>query len=178
MLDLRIAHERFGSSSDPSINGHLHYPNAVDRLLNEAAADRIRKYRADYNKNPPNSISFMPAIASTSGRLHREFVRLLFLQAHRETDRFFAASVVQLAHSTSGQFHYRRVAFSSQLKSKIGENILAKAAALRITLNIDGTPLASRSHTHPSHSQTSRLLNSSLSLDISVPRATQCMRGE
>jgi hypothetical protein len=34
----------------------------------------------------------MPAIASTSGRLHSEFVRLLFLQAHRETDRFFVAS--------------------------------------------------------------------------------------
>ncbi len=27
MLDLRIAHERYGSSSDPSINGHLNYPN-------------------------------------------------------------------------------------------------------------------------------------------------------
>jgi hypothetical protein len=41
-------------------------------------------------------VSFMPAIASTSGRLHSEFVRLLFLQAHRETHRFFAASGVQL----------------------------------------------------------------------------------
>jgi hypothetical protein len=38
----------------------------------------------------------MPAIASTSGRLHSEFVRLLFLQDHRETDHFFAASGVQL----------------------------------------------------------------------------------
>jgi hypothetical protein len=28
------------------------------------------------------------AIVSTSGRLHSEFVRLLFLQAHRGTDRF------------------------------------------------------------------------------------------
>jgi hypothetical protein len=26
VLDLRIAHDRFESSSDPSINGHLHYP--------------------------------------------------------------------------------------------------------------------------------------------------------
>ena len=95
----------------------------------------------------------MPDVVSTSGRLHSEFVRLLFLQARRETDRFFEASVVQLAHSTSGQFHYRRAAFSSQLKSKIG-NSLAKPAALRIILNIDGAPLASRSHTHPSHSQT------------------------
>jgi hypothetical protein len=157
VLDLRIAHERFGSSSDPSFNGHLHYRNDVDRSLNEAAADKTRKYCADYNNNPPNAISFMPAIASTSGRLHLEFVRLLFLQAHRETDRFFAASGVQLAQSNSGLFHYRRAAFSSQLKSKIG-NILAKAATPRIILNIDGVPVASRSHIHPSHSQTSRLL--------------------
>jgi hypothetical protein len=91
VLDLRIAHERFGSNSDPSINGHLHYPNDVDRSLNEAASDKIRKYRDDYNNNPPNAISFMLAIASTSWRLHSEFVRLLFLQAHRETDRLFAA---------------------------------------------------------------------------------------
>ena len=32
--DLRIAHERWGSSSDPSINGHLCYPNDIDRSLN------------------------------------------------------------------------------------------------------------------------------------------------
>jgi hypothetical protein len=135
-MDLRIDHERFGSSSDPSINGHLHYPNDVDRSLNEVATDKIRKYRADYNNNPPKSISFIPAIASTSGRLHSEFVRLLFLQAHRETDRLFAASGVQFAQHDRGQFHYRRAAFSVQLKSKC-DNILAKAAALRITLNID-----------------------------------------
>ena len=116
----------------------------------------------------------MPAIASTSGRLHSELVPLLFLQAHRETDRFFAASGVQLEQSDRGQVHIRRSAFSLQLKSRVS-NILAKAAALRITLNIDGAPVASKSHTHPSHSQTSRLLTLSLSLDVPVPRATQCM---
>ena len=26
VLDLHIDHDRFGSSSDPSLNGHLHYP--------------------------------------------------------------------------------------------------------------------------------------------------------
>jgi hypothetical protein len=61
-------------------------------------------------------------------------------------------------------------------KSRVG-NILAKAAALRITLNLDGAPTTSKSHTHSSHSQTSRLLTSSLSLGVPVPRATQCMRG-
>ena len=35
---------------------------------------------------------------------------------------------------TSGQFHFRRAAFSAQLKSKVGL-ALAKAPALRINLN-------------------------------------------
>ncbi len=172
VLDLRIVHERWGSSSDSILNGHLNYPNEIDRPLNEAAADKIRQYRAD--NRPSNATSFMPAVASTSGRIHSEFVRLLFLQAHRETDRFFAASVVQLAEPTSGIFHFRRAAFSSQLKSRVG-NILAKAAALRINLNIDGAPVTSKSHTHPFHSQTSRILSSSLTLGVPFPSATQCM---
>ena len=92
---------------------------------------------------------------TTSGRLHSEFVRLLFLQTHRETDRFFPASGVQLAQPDSGLFHFRRAAFSAQLKAQVGST-LAKAAALRINLNIDGA---------------------SLSLGVLVPRATQCMRG-
>jgi hypothetical protein len=58
----------------------LHYPNDVDRSINEDTTDKIRKYRADYNNNLPNDISFMSTIPSTSGRIHSEFVRLLFLQ--------------------------------------------------------------------------------------------------
>ena len=53
-------------------------------------------------------------------------------------------------------FHFHHTVFSSQLKSKVG-TILAKVVTLRINLNIDGTPIASRSHTHPSHTQNSRL---------------------
>ena len=75
---------------------------------------------ADYNNNHPNSISFMTDIAGTSGSLHSALVRLLFLQAYRETDRFFAASGVQLAQSECDQFHYKSTVFSSQLKSKVG----------------------------------------------------------
>ena len=56
--------------------------------LNEAAADKIRDYRAAYNNRLSNAISFVPAVASTSGHLHFELVRILFLQAHRETDHF------------------------------------------------------------------------------------------
>ena len=135
--------------------------------------DKIRKYRADYNNRSPSAVSFMPVIASTSGRLHSEFVRLLFLQTHRETDRFFATSGVQSAQSTS-VFHFRRAAFLQQLKSKVGLP-LSKTVALHVVLNLDGVSIASKSHTPPSHSQTSRLLTSSLSLGLPVPRPTQCV---
>ena len=61
-----------------------------------------------------------------------------FYKTHRETDRFFAASGVQLVESDRDQFHYKLVVFSSQFKSKV-DNILFKVPTLRITLNIDGT---------------------------------------
>jgi hypothetical protein len=59
VLDLRIAHDRVGSSTDPTLNRHLKYPNNLDQSLNDAAADKIRKYRADYNNRPPSVVSFM-----------------------------------------------------------------------------------------------------------------------
>ena len=99
---------------------------------------------------------------------------LLFLATHRETDRFFAASGVQSAQSNRGTFHIKWAAFLGKLKSKIGSS-LAKPTVLRVNLNIDGAPITSRSHTHPSHSQESRLLASSLSLGVPVPRTTECM---
>jgi hypothetical protein len=80
----------------------------------------LTKYRADYNNRPPSAVSFMTAIASTSDRLHSEFVRLLFLQTHRETDRFFAASGVLSAQSDCGFYHLLRAVVSDQLKSKVG----------------------------------------------------------
>jgi hypothetical protein len=82
-----------GSSADPTLNGHLKYPNNLDQSLIDAAADKIRKYRADYNNRPPSAVSFMTAIPSTSGS----------------------------AQTTSGMFQFRRVAFSSGIffKKKI-----------------------------------------------------------
>jgi hypothetical protein len=137
VLDLRVAHDRVGSRADSDLNGHLRYPNNLDQSLNDTACDKLRRYRADYNYNPSRGVGFMPAVASASGRLHSEFMRILFLQTHRETDRFFAVSGVLSAQSDRGFFHYHRAVFSSMFKSRVG-NILVKAAALRINLNIDG----------------------------------------
>ncbi len=166
VLDLRIVHDRWGSSSNPSLNGHLHYPVDIDRTLNETDVDKILQYRDDYNNRPSHVISFIPGIVSTPGCLHGDFVCLLFLQDHRETDRFLAASGVLLMKTN---FHFHGVSLSSQFKSRVG-NILTwlKVVSLRINLNIDGSPIDSRSHTHPSHIQNSLLLTSSLSLGVPV----------
>jgi hypothetical protein len=174
VLDLHITHNRFGSRSDPSIKGHFHYPNDIDKSLNKVPPDKIRKYRADYNNNPPNTVFFMSPIPSKSGRLHSEFIRPLFLQSHRETDSFFEDSGVQFTQSNRGLFHFRHATFSATLKAKVG-NTLTKSETLRVNLNTDGVPITSKTYTHPSHSQTSRLLTSSSSLGVPVPRTTQCM---
>jgi hypothetical protein len=78
--------------------------------------------------------------------------------AHAEITRVL--QLVFFAQSTSGLFYFRRTTFSSDLKVTIG-NTLVKSTSLRINLNIDGTP--------------SRLLTSSLSLGVPVPRTTQCI---
>ena len=51
VLDLRISHDRIGSSANPALNGTLTHPNNIDESLNKAANDKIRKYRADYSCN-------------------------------------------------------------------------------------------------------------------------------
>ena len=99
VLDLRLTHDRFDSSSDPTLNGRLHC-NDIDKSLNESVNDKIRKYRADYHNNPSNDVVIMSAIVGKNGRLHSDFIRLLFLQAHRETDRFFAVSGVSQHNQT------------------------------------------------------------------------------
>ena len=117
---------------------HFHYPHILDGPLNEVVDDKIRQYRTDYNNRLSNDISFIHVITSTSDRLHSEFVRLLFLQDHRETDRFFAVSGVHHPQSTTaGLFHYRYAVFSSQIKEKVNST-LDKAEVLRVNLNIDG----------------------------------------
>jgi hypothetical protein len=78
------------------------------------------KYRDDYNNNPPTSVSFMTTVVSMSGSLHCELVRLLFLQDHLDTDRFFVTSGVQFAQHDRGLFHFLRTVFSTHLKSRVG----------------------------------------------------------
>jgi hypothetical protein len=68
--------------------------------------------------------------------MHGEFLRLLFLQAHRETEAHVTAGM-SLQTNNSEALRFKRAAFYNGLKSKVGL-AAAKAAALRINLNVHG----------------------------------------
>jgi hypothetical protein len=99
VFDLRITHGRWVSRSNPSLNGNSHYPFDIDRTLNKDVTDKILQYRDDYNNHPSHDVSIMTVISSTVGHLHGEFVRLLFLQTHRETDCFLHLQEVCRRHT-------------------------------------------------------------------------------
>ena len=104
------------------------------------------EYRSAYNNRPSNSMSLCLLLLPPLAAFTVSLCAFYFCKTHRETDRFCAASGVEHARHNQHQFRFRRAAFYSQLKSKVG-NILAKATALRINLIIDGAPVASHTHT-------------------------------
>ena len=66
VLDLRVSHDRVGNSADTALNGHLRYPNNLDRCLN---VDKIRRYRVDYNKNPPRCYPTDISVSPSNNRV-------------------------------------------------------------------------------------------------------------
>ena len=97
VFDLSVTRDRFGSSGHLLQNGLLTRSAGPRCALRLAAKRKINNYRQQYDDNP--NISLLPAIVSTSTRMHGEFWRLLFLQAHRETEAHFnAITTQQLGH--------------------------------------------------------------------------------
>jgi hypothetical protein len=143
----------------------LTYPQDIDAPLHIAAQRKTNTYRQEYAQN--QNISFLPAITSTSTRMHGEFLRLLFLQAHRETEAHFTATGVPSQRNQSDSFRFKRAAFFQSLKSKVGL-AAAKAAALRINLNVEGCGIvAARVH---APSRAPLLLPLLLSHNLPFPR--------
>ena len=165
VFDLSMTHDRFGSSSHVQQNGLLSHPQDLDVPLSLAALRKINSYRQQYTDN--QIISFLPAIVSTSTRMHSEFLRLLFLQAHRETEAHFTAAGMSSQRNQSDSFRFKRAAFYNGLKSKVGL-AAAKAAALRVNLNVQGCGIVAP----PMHasSRTPLLLPLLLSHNLPTPR--------
>jgi hypothetical protein len=134
VFDHSITHHRFGSSSHVHQNGLLSHPQDLDVPLRLAAQLKIDSYRQQYADN--QNISFLPAIMSTSTRMHGEFLRLLFLQAHRPHCRWNV-----IATQTIGlvPFQARGILPVAEEQSRTrGGQSSTKAAAVRINLNVEG----------------------------------------
>ena len=145
--------------------GLLSRPQDLDGPLRVAAQRKINAYGQQYADN--QNIPFLPAIMSTSNRMHCEFLHLLFLQAHRETEAHFTAAGMPSQRNQSESFRFKREAFYQGLKSKVGL-AAAKAAALRINLNVQGCGIVATPMHAPS--RTLSLIPLLLSHNLPIPR--------
>ena len=109
VFDLSITHHRFGSSSHVHQNGLLWHPQDLDAPLRVAAHRKINSNRQQYADN--QNISFLPAIMSTSTRMHGECLRLLFPQAHRKTEAHFTAAGMPSQSNQSYSFLFQARGF-------------------------------------------------------------------
>ena len=74
--------------ADVSLNGALRHAQP-DKLLESTARTRVRRYREACTTRPGVTYAFLPCVMSTSGRIHGEFLRFLYILAHRRTLRWF-----------------------------------------------------------------------------------------
>jgi hypothetical protein len=101
--------------------------------------------------------------------MHGEFLCLLFLQAHRETEAYFVFMGTP-AQPDQDQFRFCRAALYPSLKSTVGL-IAAKAAALRVNVNTDSCLISSHAWSrHLASFHASSLFHSSLTHTLARPR--------
>jgi hypothetical protein len=74
----------------------------IDAPLRVAAQRKVNSYRQHCADN--QNISFLPAIVSTSTRMHGEL-------AHRETEAHFTAAGMSSQRNQSDSFRFKRAAF-------------------------------------------------------------------
>ena len=99
------------------------------RSLEQAARDKIKKHRDAYNLLQ-GDIGFLPLVASTSGRLNADFIRLVHLHATKETKAHLDA--IDLVDAEDGheadaaggrrdrEFLVQRSRFLAALKTRLG----------------------------------------------------------
>jgi hypothetical protein len=96
------------------------------------ARKKIRHYRQLYiDRSEP--IAFMSVVVDTSDRIYDDFLRLLFLNAHRE-----ASALANDIPEETGQFRFLRAACLANIKGSVGL-ILAKSSDMRISIPLDSS---------------------------------------
>ena len=105
-----------------------------DGTLKEVVRIKIRHYRNIY-LNHPDPITFIPLPVDTTGRLHDEFIRLLFLHVREES------TLTNVLSEKSDQFRFLRVSCFANFKGPVGL-IMAKASTMWISIppNLSSRP--------------------------------------
>jgi hypothetical protein len=127
VIDVAMVHEFHGSVAQPARHDQPRYPYPDKSLLDQAVTKvQGNDYRLDYFHD--RNKAFLPLIMSTSGGLHGEFVRLLYILAHRRAVHFFDALGYEPCDEELCQ---HRGSFFFQHRARIGL-VVAQAAALRM----------------------------------------------
>ena len=91
VVDVVCTHEFGGSHlADVSLNGQLRYHDP-NWLLENEASKKVERYRDWYVNRNGTTYDFLPCAMTSSGRIHGEFLRLLYILAHRRTKKYFAS---------------------------------------------------------------------------------------
>jgi hypothetical protein len=102
LIDVTLRGEFHGSCIDPARNGEASYadPNGA---IDAAVKAKLDNYQHDYSER---NFLFLPAVMTTSGRISGDFLRLLYLLAHRQAANFFThghpGSLLQGIQATPG----------------------------------------------------------------------------
>ena len=126
IVDASIVHQFQGIAAAQDRNGVLRHQD-LDLALNLRARKEVAKYRDDYLA-PDHRRAFLPAVVSTSGRIHGEPLRVLYILADIKTNQFFSNSGDKdYSHEA---FRWRRGEFFWHMRAKLGV-ACAQAATMR-----------------------------------------------
>ena len=126
LADATVRHDFIGAGRDGGQrHGMLRNPDRPDQILEQAAAEKIRHYRNPYRNN--RAVAFLPVCMSTSGRIHAEFLRLLFFIANKQASDYFTDLGYEPAKE---EFCHRRGVYFHKHRCTVGM-ACAQAVAIR-----------------------------------------------
>jgi len=131
-IDVSRVHDFHGNAANPSQNGTLRHAD-INHVLSQRAQEKIDKYRAGYAAQGVRK-AFLPAVVSTSGRIHGDLLRLLYLLADNKTKRHFR-DLDEAIDDDSEAYCWRRSGFFWRMRACLG---LACAQATTLSSQVFG----------------------------------------
>ncbi len=135
ILDFTMTHPRYDRSL-LNLNGQMTNTRRSDGASEPDGVTKVvaRKKIIHYHQlyiDRPEPIAFMPVAVDTSDHIYDDFLRLLFLHAHREV-----SALANDIPEDSGHFRFLRTACLANIKRSV-RLILKKASVMRISIPLD-----------------------------------------